>query len=161
MNINARLKRLEKRTGAPSDVLLWIGQGKYYDELNGAQKDIYTQYATPFITHEEWERFMIMCAFPEAPADFIHTEEDLKDSGIFHFPLEVRKISKEISEETRKELEEYLNHKETPEEEAERKALEKELRNISQMRQKAIAQDSDPNQYKAPWQHEYIKSDGI
>ena len=45
MNVRQRLRRLEKGTGTPfADVLGWIRQGKYYDELTPAERQRYCDY---------------------------------------------------------------------------------------------------------------------
>ena len=90
MSIKARLKRLEDAAGSISlypDVVQLIKNGVYYDQLTDDQKDRYVQYRYG-VSRKAFEDVELLCFFNAAPYDFLHTAEDLQESGVFHFQLD-------------------------------------------------------------------------
>lgn len=160
MNIKARLKRLEDATGKISlypDVVKLIKNGTYYDQLTDDQKDRYVQYRYG-ISRKVYEDLELMVNFEGAPYDFLHTDEDIKESGVFHFLLDFvpRPPTPEEFEQNRREIEEFFYQlEEDPEETTAYNAQHAELCRINELRRAAVERGEDPNQYPAPWQKEY------
>ena len=159
MSISTRLKSLETAAGditEYTDVLRLIRQSKYYDELTDGQKDRYTQYRYG-TGKDEYEFFTLLFSFVNAPYGFMHTPEDIKESGVFHFQLEYVPKEPTASEHAQhiQEIADFLQSEETPEAMAQHKAQYKELCRINDLRRAAVARGEDPNQYPAPWQSEY------
>lgn len=153
------MKRLENETGKISlypDVVKLIKNGTYYDQLTDDQKDRYVQYRYG-ISRKTYEDLTLWISFEGAPYDFLHTAEDIKESGVFHFLLDYvpRPATPEEFEQNRREIEEYLQAEEDPEEKAAYEAKYTELCRINDLRHAAVERGEDPNQYPAPWQAEY------
>lgn len=116
MNVNARLKRLEATNKGISlypDILQLIKNGTYYDQLTDDQKSRYVQYRYG-ISRKTYEDLELMVNFEGAPYDFLHTAEDIAESGVFHFLLEYvpRPVTEEEFEKNRQEIEAYLYEQE-------------------------------------------------
>ena len=159
MSIKARLKRLEDAASGISlypDVVQLIKNGVYYDQLTDDQKDRYVQYRYG-ISRKVYEDLELMVNFEGAPYDFLHTDEDIKESGVFHFQLDYvpRPPTAEEMEKNRQEIEAFCDREIPPEEEAANKAEHQLLCHINELRHAAVERGEDPNQYPAPWQAEY------
>lgn len=160
MNLKARLKRLEDAAGKISlypDVVKLIKNGTYYDQLTNDQKDRYVQYRYG-ISRKTYEDLELLVNFEGTPYDFLHTDEDIKESGVFHFLLDYvpRPPTPEELEQNRREIEEFFDQaEEDPEEKAAYNAKHAELCRINELRRAAVERGEDPNQYPAPWQKEY------
>lgn len=160
MNVKTRLKQLEDAAGKISlypDVVKLIKNGAYYDQLSDDQKDRYVQYRYG-ISRKSYEDMTLLFHFTDAPYGFLHTAEDIAESGVFHFQLDYvpRPPTPEEFEQNRREIEAFFNQiKEDPEEEAMHNAQHAELCRINELRHAAVARGEDPNQYPAPWQNDY------
>lgn len=155
MRIENRLARLEAKQGNDyMDVMEWIKNGAYYDELTPKQRSRYVEYYGLSDT-KSFEDIHLFIYTPKPLYSCPLTEKER--NTLLHFKLEKRKpLAKEISAETRREIEEYFKDFDeeynSSEAQAERRAWYEEIQRIGELRKEAFARGESMDKYPLPFE---------